>query len=145
MAPYLYWVIAGFLFCIGEMLTPGIFFQLVFGISAFLTAILAYYAVPIAWQWLAFLLISGILFFLLRHHIHFTRDRSSVLSNADSHIGKMVVVKKTIVPDSISGRVEIYGEEWIATTKDKVPIPEGEKVVVKEINGTKLIVERGES
>jgi len=145
MAPYLYWVMAGFLFCIGEILTPGIFFQLIFGIAAFLTAILAYYNVPVAWQWLAFLLTSGVLFLLLRRFIHFTKDRSSVLSNADSHIGKVVLVKQTIIPDSISGRVEIYGEEWIATTKEKEPIPAGEKVIIKEINGTKLIVERGVS
>ena len=141
----LYWVVVGFVFCIGEMLTPGMFFQLIFGMAAFLTAILSYYHVEPSWQWLAFLFFSGILFLLLRKHIHFSPDKSSIRSNADSLIGKEVKVKQTIEPNSIKGRVEIYGEEWIAITRDKTSINTGETVIVKEISGTKLIVERGES
>ena len=140
----LYWVVIGFVFCIGEIATPGLFFQLIFGIAAFLTAILSYYHVTPQWQWLAFLIFSGLFFLLLRKHIHFSPDASSIQSNADSLIGKEVIVKQTIEPNSIKGRVEIFGEEWIAITRDKTPINIGETVIVKEISGTKLIVERGE-
>jgi len=141
----LYWVIIGFIFCIGEMLTPGMFFQLIFGIAAFITAVLSYYHVPVHWQWISFLLLSVLLFIILRKNIRFTSDKSSLQSNSDSLIGKEVKVKQTIEPNSIKGRVEIYGEEWIAITRDKNPIYAGEMVIVKEISGTKLIVERGES
>lgn len=141
----LYWIIIGFIFCIGEILTPGMFFQLIFGIAAFLTAILSYYHVAPQWQWLAFLVLSILLFFILRKHIRFSPDKTSIQSNADSLIGKEVKVKQTIEPNSIKGRIEIYGEEWIAITRDKIPIQAGETVIVKEISGTKMIVERGES
>jgi len=141
----LYWIVIGFVFCIGEILTPGMFFQLFFGISAFFTGVLSYYQVPAQWQWIAFLLFSITLFVIFRKHIRFSPDKSSIQSNADSLIGREVKVKQTIEPNSVKGRVEIYGEEWIAISHDKTPINIGETVIVKEISGTKMIVERGES
>jgi membrane protein implicated in regulation of membrane protease activity len=60
-------------------------------------------------------------------------------TNSDRVIGKIAEVTKEIKPDKY-GEVEVYGVTWLAASESKQVV--GSKVVVKEIEGNKLIVEK---
>lgn len=64
-------------------------------------------------------------------------------TNADSLIGQRAVVISPIDNLNGKGNVKIRGQEWSARSADESEsIEEGETVVVKEIKGVKLIVEK---
>ena len=63
-----------------------------------------------------------------------------VPTNIDMNLGKTGIVKVGIDPDNIGGRVVVDGVDWLAVSENGLPITEGKKVVIKEIQGAKLIV-----
>lgn len=63
-------------------------------------------------------------------------------TNADSIIGKIGVVVETIDNNRDQGRVYIDGLNWAARSEDASIIMEDEEVLIKEIQGVKVIVER---
>ena len=140
--PY-YWFILGVLFMIMELFTPG-FFLLLTGIAACFTGAIAYLIPDILWlQWIIFGLSTVLaLVFLRRYILNKIEPINTVTSNVDGLIGKKALVISEILPDSIKGQVRIGGEVWIAKSEDDQPISVNEEVVVKRINGTKLIVRR---
>ena len=60
-------------------------------------------------------------------------------TNTDRLIGKEGEVIKDISFNEY-GRVKVFGENWMATSEE--PIKEGSKVIIKNIEGAKLIVEK---
>ena len=58
------------------------------------------------------------------------------------NLGKVGIVKTTIEPDSVGGRVTVDGVDWLAISDDNSLIEEGTKVIIKEIKGAKLIVSK---
>lgn len=60
-------------------------------------------------------------------------------TNTDRLIGKEGEVIKDIFFNEY-GRVKVFGENWMATSEE--PIKEGSKVIIKNIEGAKLIVEK---
>ena len=66
-------------------------------------------------------------------------------TNADRFIGREGLVIKTIDACRDEGLVTVDGQEWSARPMDKdAVIAEGSRVVVKEIRGVKLLVEKKE-
>lgn len=63
-------------------------------------------------------------------------------TNADRVIGMMGVVTEDIDNISETGRILVNGLSWAARSDDGSPVSKGESVLVKEIEGVKLIVER---
>jgi membrane protein implicated in regulation of membrane protease activity len=55
-------------------------------------------------------------------------------------LGKCGYVVEELDPDSPRGRVRIDSEEWRAETPDGTSLPEGTRVSVQRIEGTRLIV-----
>ena len=71
---------------------------------------------------------------------YFNKDR--VRTNVESLIGQEAIVVSEIDNLEQAGRVTLQGKEWTARTeKNGVKIPVGSVVIVKSINGVKLIVE----
>lgn len=113
-----------------------------FAAGAFVAIIPAFLGLP-AWVQLAiFLAVSVVL-------ITFTRPAAAkilkirkVNTNADRAIGMLGVVTTEINNITETGRVSVDGLSWAAVSDDGVPIAEGERVIVKEITGVKLVVER---
>ena len=64
-------------------------------------------------------------------------------TNSDMNVGKTGIV---VVPipsaDEIGGRVKVDGVEWLAVSENGEPIDVGEKIVVNNISGAKLIVSK---
>ena len=65
-----------------------------------------------------------------------------VSTNADRAIGMMGRVTQEIDNIAGEGRVLVNGLSWAARSDDGEPIAQGEDVLVKRIDGTKVIVER---
>ena len=61
-------------------------------------------------------------------------------TNADRLVGKEGKVIQTIDPMKNTGQVMIQGQIWSARTDDDTTILEGNRVIVKDIKGVKLIV-----
>jgi membrane protein implicated in regulation of membrane protease activity len=137
---WLIWFIIGVVFIVLEMLTAG-FFIFWFGIGALVAALLAYLKVNIVWQWTAFIVISGGLLALSRRFAEKVSGKQQPGIGADRMLGKEGIVIEEI--DSARGRgsVKVAKEEWRAQAKGGEIIPAGAKIVVREVEGTYLVVE----
>lgn len=95
-------------------------------------------------QVLLFLIVSIVLLVLTRPVAvkFFNQDR--VKTNAESLIGQKALVKEEINILQATGRVEIGGMEWSAKTEEPDIIEADTIVIVKGIQGVKLIVEKEE-
>ncbi len=70
---------------------------------------------------------------------YFNKDR--IRTNAESMIGRQAIVISEINNLEGIGQVTVNGMEWSARSINDVEIPVGEVVIVRAINGVKLIVE----
>lgn len=61
-------------------------------------------------------------------------------TNSDMNIGKTGTVISPIIKDSLTGRVMIEGLDWMAISENDENIEKGQKIIVKDIQGVKLIV-----
>lgn len=94
-------------------------------------------------QLVVFLIASFILLFFTRPFAAKYINRGTVKTNAESLVGKKARVLQEINNSLAQGVAVINGQEWTArAVSDDLVIPEGETVVVKEIRGVKLIVEK---
>ena len=69
------------------------------------------------------------------------KTRKPTPMNSDSLIGKNGVVLKAIEGDQ-KGQVKVAGEIWSAICEENQVIPEDSKIIVKEIKGVKLFVDK---
>lgn len=138
------WIILGVILTTIEIFTPT-FFALLFGIGAFLAGLASYFGATIALQWIIFLGVSALLVLYIRKffikHIQGLPTRDA---NVDEYIGKEAIVLSDIDKNSLSGRIKIEGEIWVAVTDDPEPIKTGELVKIIGVSGTKLIVKKEE-
>lgn len=63
-------------------------------------------------------------------------------TNADALVGKEGFVLKPIEPLTATGQVKVGAQIWTAVSEES--IAEGEKVIVMEIQGVKLVVKRAD-
>lgn len=109
-------------------------------IAAFLMAVLG---TSIQVQLIVFLIVSFVLLFFTRPFAMRFINKGTVATNVDGLIGKKARVTAAIQNELAQGTVVVNGLEWSArTAEDGVVIEEGETVVIKEVRGVKLIVER---
>ena len=63
-------------------------------------------------------------------------------TNIDSLVGQQAIVTETINNLESLGHAKINGLEWTARSADNTIIEAGSVVIVKEISGVKLIVDK---
>lgn len=134
------WLIIAGIFLIMEIFTHG-FLVFWFSIGALITMIVSIFTTNIFIQLLIFVITSTILILFTKKFSEKIRKIDSEKTfNVDAVIGEIGIVKKEV--SSIKfGVVKVGGSTWTAITKDDT-IPEGQQVIVKGIDGVKLIVER---
>ena len=137
------WLIAAAVFLIGEMATEG-FLLLWFSIGALVAMIVSFFTASIVVQFVIFLIVSFILLCATRPLAkRFLESKSKVESNVFSLIDQTALVIETIDSKQSTGKVKVNGEVWKAISEERdINIPEGEEVLVKKIDGVKLIVEK---
>jgi membrane protein implicated in regulation of membrane protease activity len=125
---------------VGEMATMGLFL-LPFALGALVAGILAFLGVALAPQLVAFAVVSIIVFAAFRplaHRLDQSADDHGV--GAKRLVGAGATVLEEISAGNV-GMVRIGAEEWRAVAADNEPIPAGTQVTVREIKGTRAVVE----
>ena len=133
------WTVFAIVVGIGEIFTAG-FFLLPFAIGGAAAAILAWIGTPIIAQWLVFFGVSTISLVYLRRFIGRQDEGEQPRVGANRWIGSEGIVLQSIDPHSGTGMVRILNEEWRAAAPGKIDA--GSKIVVTQVDGARLIVER---
>ena len=133
------WTIFAIAVGIGEIFTAG-FFLLPFAIGGTAAAILAWVSAPAIAQWLVFFGVSTISLVYLRRFISRQDEGEQPRVGANRWIGSEGIVLQGIDPHTGSGMVRILNEEWRAAAAGKIPA--GSKIVVTQVDGARLVVER---
>ncbi len=140
--PVYFWLIVMILFIVFELLTMGLT-TIWFALGALAALAIAAVGGPIWLQILVCFVVSllSLLFYRSVAKEHFNKNR--VKTNADSLIGKKGIVTEDISNIYATGQVTVAGQEWTArAVNDEVVYEKGMMVVIRDIKGVKLIVEK---
>lgn len=141
MNPIIFWLAAFILLLIIEVATMGLT-TIWFAGGALVALITGFFEVSFGWQVVVFFVISFVLLFFTRPLAlsFFNKEREK--TNIDSIIGSRAIVQKEINNLKSEGVASLNGQQWTARAIGEDIIPAGEVVVVKKIQGVKLIVEK---
>lgn len=112
-----------------------------FAIGALAAMIVSIFVDAAFVQTLVFIVVSIIALLIMKPIIRKFKLSSGEATNLDRVIGKTgEVIKK--ISDSEYGEVKVLGTIWTATSDETIEV--GTKVIIKRIEGVKLIVEKEE-
>lgn len=134
-----FWVALIVVFLIIEALTT----QLVtiwFAVGAGGALVAQFLHAPEWAQWVIFIVLSAVLVAATRPLAKRMKKKIQP-TNVDAMIGKTAVVLQAIDNTAGKGQVKLEGNVWSARSADGKAIPEGVHVVVRSVEGVKLIVE----
>ena len=140
MDPFIWLAILAVLL-VTEAITAGLT-TIWFAGGALVAAVASYFGAGLITQLMLFLCVSLVLLIFTRPAAVKFMNKGVTKTNAESLIGRKAVVIQTIDNLAQTGQVRISDIEWMArTASDGIVIPEKAVVIVKEIQGVKLIVE----
>ena len=137
------WLTASLVFLGGEMVVPGTFFLLPFGISAAIAVVLAFAGIPVAIEFIVFIVAGAALFiWFFKWSRKFANENKTPIGvGADRLVGEVGPVLAEIPGGPTrSGMVRLGTEEWPAESDSERLIPDGAVVRVVEVRGTRVIV-----
>lgn len=139
------WIAAGCVLLLVELLTPGAFFWLFFGVGA-LVAGLAGFLMPdlaLGWQGAIFLAVSLVSLMLFREPLLARLNRGMKdTKGMDNLVGETAMTLEAIAPQAF-GKAELRGTSWTAMNTGERPLIASERVRVERVDGLTLCV-RGE-
>ncbi|MGN8631517.1 NfeD family protein [Blautia sp. HCP3S3_G3] len=140
MDPFIWLAILAVLL-VTEAITAGLT-TIWFAGGALVAAVASYFGAGLITQLMLLLCVSLVLLIFTRPAAVKFMNKGVTKTNAESLIGRKAVVIQTIDNLAQTGQVRISDIEWMArTASDGIVIPENAVVMVKEIQGVKLIVE----
>ena len=129
------------LFLVIEAATVGLT-TIWFAGGALIAAIAAWIGAGEAVQWILFIAVSLVLLIFARPVAVRYMNKDVEKTNVERLMGQKAVVIQEIDNLNQTGLVRVGDVEWMARTKsDDVQIPDKAVVVIKEVQGVKLIVE----
>jgi membrane protein implicated in regulation of membrane protease activity len=135
------WLVAAFVFAVGEMATPGSFFLFPFAVGALVAAVLAFAGVGLTAEWIVFVAVSVaavVAFRPLARRLDLGGNDQGV--GARRLIGRTGTVLRDIPGGGELGLVRVDREEWRAESHDGSSIASGSSVKVAEVQGTRVVV-----
>ena len=136
----IYWFIACLFLIFIEISTINVV-SIWFAIGAFFSMVLAIFIDNLLLQLLVFITVSIIALLITKPVVNKFKKNDVVPTNVDRVIGKRAEVIKKITPDEY-GEVKVLGAIWTATSDTVLNV--SDKVIVKKIDGVKLVVEKEE-
>lgn len=137
----LIWLGLVILFVILEIVSLGLT-SIWFAAGALVSGITAMLGAPIALQIIVFLVVSVILLACTRGIARRHLDNRIIKTNAESLVGKTSIVIETIDNAASTGKIKIGDVEWTARAVNEAQvIPKDAKIIIREINGVKCMVE----
>lgn len=134
------WILAGLALLAIEMLTPGGFFTIFFGVSAIIVGVLARFGLagPLWVQWILFSVLSVVsLLFFRKPLLAWMKRREVARPEVDSLVGETAVVLEA-VPENGVGKAELRGTSWSARSTDGTALPIGRRCRVQRVDGLTL-------
>ncbi len=116
-----------------------------FAVSALIVTILTAIFPDLHWGWQVFIFaaLSAVVVAITRPLVKkFLKKRTDQATNLELIIDRIALVEEEIDNDLSLGVIKINGVAWSARSIDREKIPVGTFVVVKNIDGNKLIVEK---
>ncbi|MGQ9635239.1 MAG: NfeD family protein [Bryobacteraceae bacterium] len=135
------WAAIGFLLLVGELLSPGGFYIVFFGISGLCVALVSaiFPGFPLWAQWLLFSLLAAVSLLLFRRPLlEWFRSRSPA-PQVDSLAGEIAVAMEEIPAGSI-GKAELRGSAWSAQNVGDAPVRPGQRCRVERVEGLTLYI-----
>lgn len=145
--PYWVWGVLGVLLVLGEALTP-VMFLLPMGVAALLVMVLSALGLkgfgPQMWAFAgASIVLTALAQVWLRPMLHKKKDTREGLTGTDRLVGCVGVITDPVTKENNLGRCRVENEDWSCTTLDHGDhLEAGTRVVVKRIEGVKLIVQK---
>lgn len=135
-----YWIFLGLALAGAEMLSPGGFYLLFFGIASIIVGALAGLEVVTA-AWLQWLLFSGlaVLSLLLLRGPLLRMTQSQPAQEMDSMVGETAVLREDLPPGH-TGKAELRGSTWSARNIGTVPLSSGQRATVAKVEGLTIFV-----
>ena len=136
----LFWIVALLIFLAVEAVSAGLV-SIWFAAGALAALICALLHGPVWLQGVWFVVISAVPLILTRPLVKKYVNAKSVATNADRNIGRSAVVTERIDNLAGTGTVKLDGVLWTARSASERTIEPGATVLVREIQGVKLLVE----
>ena len=137
----LFWIFVIIVTLIAEIFTIA-FVSLWFTVGAGLALICNLLGLPLFVQWIVFIVVSVVGILLFRSFWVNKMKKEIVSTNADANIGKEVLVTEDIDNMLNLGEVKVNGQLWSAKALNEDKIEKNTKVVIRKIEGNKLLVEQ---
>lgn len=135
------WCVLGMVLLVAELITPGGFYLMFFGIAGLAVGALGFFGVsgPAWMQWVLFSIISlaSIASFRKRLLMRFASKPST--DDLDNLIGERANAVE-IIPSGGIGRVSMRGTAWQARNSGDVAIEPGQECKVERVEGLMLLV-----
>jgi membrane protein implicated in regulation of membrane protease activity len=125
---------------LAEILTPGGFYLLFFGVAALLIGLVSGAGVvtPLWAEWTLFAVISVALVALLRKPL-IEKIRPPAVKDIDTLVGETAVTHHEIGVNQI-GKAELRGSSWSARNIGLAPLSAGQRCRVENVDGLMLLV-----
>lgn len=136
-----HWLVLGLLLMLGELVTPGGFYIIFFGIGALLVGLLAGIdaAGPLWFQVLMFSVLSVGLLALFRARLLTVMQVDPQAPPVDALVGEVAVTTGSLEPGAI-GKVELRGAAWSARNVSSAALSPGARCRVLRVDGLMLDV-----
>lgn len=134
------WIFLGLILLAADLITPGGFYILFFGLAALLVGGLAGVgAIETAWlQWLLFSVMAIVSMVFFRGPLMARlKSVSGTGGDVDSMVGEMAVALDDFSPGSL-GKAELRGSTWNARNAGEVNLTKGQRVRVERVEGLTL-------
>jgi inner membrane protein len=134
------WILLGLVLLLAEVVTPGGFYIIFFGVGAVIVGVFAGFdsAGPLWFQVILFSLISILALWLFREKL-LQLTQGGQQPSIDSLVGESCVAVDDIAVNSI-GKAELRGASWTARNVDVKPLARGERCTVERVEGLTIFV-----
>ena len=140
--PWWVWILAGLALFAAELLTPGGFFIIFFGVGALATGLLAGLGIIEAgWvEWLLFSAVSIVSLLLFRKPLlEWMKSREPARPPVDSLVGETAVLTEDLPAGGV-GKAELRGTSWNVRAREAIGLPRGQRTTVERVDGLTLWV-----
>jgi len=140
--PWWAWLLFGIILLAGEMLTPGGFYILFFGLGALAVGVFGLLGVTMpTWaQWLAFTASSVVATLLFRKPLLARLQRNTPRARIDDLSDEIALPQAPIAPGEV-GRAELRGTIWSARNTGGREVGAGERCRVVRVDGLVISLE----
>jgi membrane protein implicated in regulation of membrane protease activity len=135
------WLLFGLALLGLEVLTPGGFYVMFFGVSALVVGLLAGLdAGGPAWlQWLLFSGLSIVSLLLFRGRLLARFQQGAHAAPMDTLEGELAIPMDDLAPGAV-GKAELRGTTWTAQNADDRPLARGQRCRVTRVEGLTLLI-----